>query len=180
MQTLTLPDAAEERDNATFEAVLMALAMPGTIRSLPEPGLAPVLLALVDRECRAFADDENHAALLVQTGATPVPAELADHLAMRLDSEESLARLARVTAGSLLYPDQGATVIAPARIGTGQRLRLTGPGIETATEIALDGLHPGLWAARARLCRYPLGIEMIFVDGDRLLALPRSTSVEEL
>lgn len=175
-----MPDAGEARDNATFEAVLMALSMPGTIRGLPGPGVAPVALALVDRECRAFADDEETAALLAATGATMVPAELADHLVTQLTTDESLAKLARVPVGSQLYPDQGATVIVPAEIGVGKTLRLEGPGIETVAKIALGGLHPGLWAARARLCRYPVGIEMIFVDGNRIVALPRSTSVEEL
>lgn len=173
-----LPDAEELRDNASFEAILGALSRPGTLHALPEPGLLPVALALLDRECRFAADDPVLAARLALTGAQPVPLARADHAF--LDLSDAPDRLATLPAGSQLYPDQGATVIAAARLGEGPELELTGPGIRDTARIRLGGLAPGLWAARARLCRYPEGIEMILVDGPRLLAIPRSTTVREL
>lgn len=180
MRAYPQPDADEARDNAAFAAVLNAFARPGTVHALPEPGARAVALALIDRECRVFADTEPMQALLRTTGASIVPAELADHVFTALRSDGELARFARLTVGDRLYPDSGATVIAPATVGAGQALRLTGPGIETQTEIRLDGLSPRLWALRAGLCRYPLGVDLLFHDGAQVLAIPRSTSVEVL
>lgn len=180
MQTAPVPDADELRDNAAFDALLGALARPGTVHRLPEPGAVTLARALIDRECRVWAEDAALAEVLRQAGAMAVPSELAGHVFLSLDGEAALARLARVTAGDPLYPDEGATVIAPARIDEGAALRLTGPGIDGAATLRLGGLHSGLWAVRAGLCRAPLGIEIIFVDGDRVAALPRSTHVEAL
>ena len=175
-----VPDATEIRDNATFEAVLGAMSRPGTVHRLPEPGAEPLILALLDRECRVWAEDPALETAIRRTGASLVPSELAGHVFLELDTPAALARLARVTPGDPLYPDEGATVIAPARLGTGRELRLSGPGIEGEARLRLDGLDAAVWQVRADLCRYPLGIEMIFVDGDRIAALPRSTKVEDL
>ena len=174
------PDAAEIRDNATFAAVLEALSRPGSVQRLPEPGPAPLALALIDRECRVWAADPALAELLARTGATPVPPELADHVFAPLDDAAAVDRLSRLTCGDPLYPDTGATVIAPARIGSGPALQLKGPGILGALNLRLGGLHPSVWRVRAGLCRYPLGIEMILHDGDRIVAIPRSTLIEEI
>lgn len=122
MMQAPAPDADEARDNAAFDALMWALARPGTLHILPN-GLADLLLTLVDRECRVMTDD---------------PA------------------LARLAAGN------GA-----ARIGSGQPLRLTGPGIETAQELHLAALPDGFFAMRAARCRYPEGVDIVFVDGQR-------------
>jgi alpha-D-ribose 1-methylphosphonate 5-triphosphate synthase subunit PhnH len=57
-------------------------------------------------------------------------------------------------------------------------LRLAGPGIEAEARLRVAGLHPALWPLRAALCRYPLGVDLILLDGDRIAAIPRSTNVE--
>ncbi|MBR9762837.1 MAG: phosphonate C-P lyase system protein PhnH [Rhodobacteraceae bacterium] len=180
MLATPLPDAEEIRDNATFDAVLGALSRPGTLRDLPEPGPLCIALALLDRECRVHAGDETLSARIAATGAALVPAHEADHVFMAADSAEALAVIAGLDTGSHLYPDEGATLIVPARIGAGQALQLTGPGIKSVERICLDGIHPGFWALRARLCAYPRGIEVLIHDGARLLALPRSTQVTEV
>lgn len=173
------PDADERRDNAVFDALLRALARPGEIRAMPEPGPEPIARALVDRECRAFASPALAAALR-ELGAAAVAVEDADHAFLDLSGEAGVAAFGRLSPGDALHPERGATVVAPARIGDGPALRLQGPGVEGAREVRAGGLHPTLWDARARLCRYPLGVELILVDGPRLLALPRSTRVEAL
>jgi len=172
------PDAGEVRDNATFNAILGAFSRPGTVHRLPEAGPASIVHALLDRECRAWADTASVEEMIRASGATVVPSDLAGHLFLSLDSDAALDRLARVGTGEGLYPDEGATVVTPARLADGPQLRLTGPGIEGQALVRLGGLHPALWRLRAGLCRYPQGIEMIVVDGDRIAAIPRSTTVE--
>lgn len=173
-----VPDAYEARTNATFEALMWALARPGSVQDLPAPGMAGIAEALIDRECRVYCDDPTLGDRIAAFGGATVPLPLADHCFLSLAT--SLDRLAQVAVGSALYPDDGATLVAEARIGTGQPLRLTGPGIETFAEIALDGIAPGFWAMRATLCRYPAGFDLFLICGAQVVGLPRSTTIEVL
>ncbi|MFP1644585.1 phosphonate C-P lyase system protein PhnH [Pontitalea aquivivens] len=175
-----VPDAAETRANATFEALMWALSRPGTVQHLPQSGAWAIAEALVDRECRAFTDDPALAPQLVALGAALVVPAQADHAFVSLGTPAGVRTLAQLPAGSALYPDEGATVVAEVRLGTGQRLRLTGPGIESTAEIAVDGIDPGFWAARAARCRYPEGIDLFLICGTAVIGLPRSTRIEVL
>lgn len=172
-----VPDAEEARDNATFAVLLAALSRPGDVGRLPEPGPAAIARALLDGECRAHAEDAGLQAVIRRAGAALTAPEQAGHVFMALDDADAPDRFARLSPGSPLYPDDGATVIAAAQIDAGTALRLTGPGVPGARILRLGGVHPGVWAVRAAWA-YPLGVEMILVDGDRVLALPRSTHVE--
>lgn len=178
LSAVPIPDAFETRTNATFDALMWALARPGTVQDLPAPGMGGIAEALLDRECRVCCDDPDLADRIASFGAAQVALPLADHCFLALD--KGLDRLAQLAVGSALYPDAGATVVAEARIGAGQRLRLTGPGIETVAEIALDGIAPGFWPLRARLCRYPAGFDLFLVFGAEVIGLPRSTMIEVL
>lgn len=173
-----VPAAEDLRDTVAFEALMWAMARPGTVQDLPE-GLADLVLALVDRECRVMTDDPALMRLVAATGAALVPAAQADH-AFCLNPAAVPDVLAALPAGSPLYPDQGATLVLPATLGQGAHLRLSGPGIDGSVTVRLGGLPDGFFAARAARCRYPAGIEVVLVDGRRIMALPRSTGVEVL
>lgn len=179
MLTVAPPDALETRSNATFEALLWAMSRPGDIRTLPEPGMNGVIETLIDLECSAYAESDALRARLVVSGAllADTVADAAYVFVESLDAFET--RLFGLNCGSAFYPDDGATVIVPASHGRGPRLRLTGPGIETATEIDLD-IPAGFWAWRAQLSAYPEGFDLILVDGASVIAIPRSTQVEVL
>jgi alpha-D-ribose 1-methylphosphonate 5-triphosphate synthase subunit PhnH len=172
------PTPDDLRDTAAFEALMWALARPGTVQTLPD-GMADLALALLDRETRVHAEDPALAGLVAQTGAALVTAGRADH-AFCTTAAGAMAALAVLPAGSALYPDDGATLVMAARIGTGARLRLTGPGIDGQAEVLLGDLPEGLFDLRSARCRYPEGIDMVFVDGRRIVGLPRSTAVEVL
>lgn len=178
LTAVPVPDAFETRTNATFEALMWALSRPGTAQGLPAPGMTGIAEALLDRECRVFCDDPALADHIAAFGAALTPLPLADHCFLSLGT--TIDRLSRVAVGSALYPDDGATVVAEARFGTGQRLRLTGPGIETHADIALEGIAPGFWALRAALCRYPAGFDLFLICGAQVIGLPRSTTIEVL
>lgn len=177
LAAVPIPDAFEERTNAAFEALMWALSRPGTVRDLPAPGMSGIAEALIDRECRVFCDDPDLTTRLVSLGAALVPLPLADHAFLSvLDGE----RVAQFAVGSDLYPDAGATVLAPARFGTGQGLRLTGSGIETSVIILIDGIDAAIWSLRAARCRYPAGFDLFLLDGSQIIGLPRSTHIEVL
>jgi alpha-D-ribose 1-methylphosphonate 5-triphosphate synthase subunit PhnH len=70
--------------------------------------------------------------------------------------------------------------VGSAFFGEGLKLRLTGPGIETALDIAIGGVDAALWPLRAARCRYPAGFDLFLIDGSRVMGLPRSTQIEVL
>ena len=179
MLTVALPDAAETRSNATFEALMWALARPGEIRELPAPGLAPVAEALIDLECTAYGDTAELRRLIAETGAHMGEAVgQADHVFLEHLGDDPAA-LAWVRCGSALYPDDGATVVITAQIGHGQMLRMRGPGVDGVAELRI-AVTPAFWELRAGLCSYPEGFDLFIVDGLRVIGIPRSTTIEVL
>lgn len=178
MLTVAAPDAAEARCNATFEALMWSMARPGDVRELPEPGLAPIVEALIDRECVAYADSASLNRQIAEAGAVLGDPATADHLFLdRLDGASDA--LAAIRCGSALYPDDGATLVAQVAHGSGQRLRFTGPGIDGARDMMI-ALPPEFWAMRERLCAYPEGFDLLLVDGRAVIGIPRSTQIEVL
>lgn len=172
------PSAEEARDRAAFAAVLWALSRPGSVRDLPEPGEGCVAAALLDRECLAHAAEPALEAVVARSGAVASEIDAACHVLLGAPGEAAVLR--RVAVGSDLYPDRGASVIARARLGDGARLRLTGPGVDGARDVEVGGLPGGFWAEREAAIRYPVGFDLILVDGARVMGLPRSCRVEAL
>lgn len=175
-----VPDAFETRTNATFGALMWALSRPGTVQDLPSDDPTLIAEALIDRECRVWCADPVLSTRIARFGAQLVPVALADHVFLPLADMAALDLVAQVPVGSELYPDAGATIIAPAGFGQGQRLCLTGPGIETKAVIALDGIDPGFWPLRSARCRYPIGFDLFLTCGAQVMGLPRSTRIEVL
>jgi alpha-D-ribose 1-methylphosphonate 5-triphosphate synthase subunit PhnH len=189
--TIALPGFAEPVADAqaTFRAVLDAMARPGTLyqagQSLtPPPPLdratAAVLLALVDNETPLWAD--------------PVAAEACDWLAFHCGAEFtqdagqaefalafSLPDLTLFSAGSHEAPEHSATLIVQLpELGRGSRYRLSGPGLRGSAVLAATGLPPNfveVWQCNHAL--FPCGIDIVLCSGTHLTALPRSVSIEE-
>ena len=178
MQAIPSPNTEEVRANTCFDALLWSLSRPGDIRQLPEAGEAIIIDALLDRECAAFSTDPSLNALIERTGAELVDIKQACHIF--LGALQSSALLKDVKTGSDYYPDDGATLIIRATLQSGQKLRLTGPGIDGAKEVQVDGLPSDFWHQRAKCLRYPMGFEIFLLDGDKVMGLPRSTQVETL
>lgn len=168
--------AQEQSDNAVFDALLWSLSRPGQPRLLPHKGEAQIVSALLDRECRVHANDPLLMPVVLQTGAEVAEIEDADHLF--LGSLTDIAVLDRVSQGTDLYPDDGATIILRAKIGQGPRLRLAGPGIDGSLSVEIGGLPNGFWQRRSEVTRYPMGFELFILDENRVLGIPRSTTIE--
>jgi alpha-D-ribose 1-methylphosphonate 5-triphosphate synthase subunit PhnH len=172
------PSPAETRDNAAFDALLWTLSRPGLPRDLPEPGEGSIITALLDRECLVYAADPLLMPEIMRTGAELADIDKSDHVF--LGAMGTSDPLADIAVGSDYYPDEGATVFIRASIASGPALQLAGPGVDGAVTLQLDGLPDGFWKARAARLRYPMGFDLFFVDGARVVGVPRSTTVEEI
>jgi alpha-D-ribose 1-methylphosphonate 5-triphosphate synthase subunit PhnH len=179
-QALLLPTAEDSRSNATFDALMWALARPGLVQPLPFPGLFALAESLLDRECTFFCSDERLGTAIAATGAQAVPLVRAEYVFTALDDDRDVSALAGLLHGNLLYPDASATIFAPASIGSGTRLRLSGPGVNGTIDLSIGGVTPSFWTLRAEAARYPLGWDLYLADGDRLVGIPRSTKIEVL
>lgn len=177
MSVHPVPSEFEARSNAVFDAIMWALARPGRLRDLPEPGMSQIVEALIDRECAVHCADPDLARTARRTGAALVAPEAADHVFL---ADVQAPLLEQLRCGSDLHPEDGATLVAAADFSTGCRLRLTGPGVDGEEIVTVGGLPGDVWQRRARAMRYPMGFEIVLIDGARILGLPRSTRAEVL
>lgn len=175
MQT-PIRTSQEIQTNAAFEVLLKAIAEPGPALGMPERGFAPIIAALIDRECIVYATNPMVISQLMQAGARIGDPEAADFVFCRADEAADVAP--RLTLGSDYYPDDGATIVIETRLGDGCKLKLTGPGIETEETVQVGGLGGMFWDIRQSRARYPMGFDIVLVDGRNVVAIPRSTQVE--
>jgi len=189
--TVALPGFADpvQEAQATFRAVLDAMARPGQLHqagqdltppSPLDPATAGVLLTLVDHETPLWLDQHAAAArewLAFHCGAVLVsdPGKAAFAVAC------SLPDLTTLSAGSHEAPESSATLILQlAALGSGERYRLSGPGLRESAVLAARGLPTGFAATWQRNhLLYPRGVDIVLCAGTTLAALPRSITIEE-
>jgi alpha-D-ribose 1-methylphosphonate 5-triphosphate synthase subunit PhnH len=189
--TITLPGFADPvgQAQATFRAVLDAMARPGRLHRAGErlvapaplaPATAAVLLTLADNETPLWLDASAHAArdwLAFHCSAAVVDRLERATFAVSL----SLPDLAALPAGSHQAPETSATLILQLpELGRGHRYRLNGPGLREPELLSASGLPTEFIPAWQRNhALYPRGVDIILCAGTTLTALPRSVSVEE-
>lgn len=177
-----------------FRKLMDAMARPGTLHDLPFAPDAPtgldraagaVALTLFDFETTVWLDsvlrtDPVEGWLRFHCGAPLVdnPQQAAFAVVADLASAPALSAF---NAGDAKYPDRSTTLIIQLpSLETGPPVTLTGPGIKSEAALGLDGLRPGFWAeVQENHARFQFGVDLIFVAGDRLTALPRSTRVAD-
>ena len=140
------------------------------------PAAGTVLLTLADATTPVhLAPGCDTAALrdwiTFHTGAPLVAAEGAVFAVGRW---ADLLPLDRFALGTAEYPDRSATLIVEVAALEPATHRLTGPGIAGEAGLRL----PGDEAARRNAGAFPLGLDLVLTCGDRLAALPRTTTVE--
>ena len=178
---------------ATFRALMDAMARPGTIHSTGGDAAPPhslgaaqgaIALTLADHDTPVWlspqlANPATRGWIGFHTGAEAVASPAHARFAF-LAAGEPIPDFLGFDAGSQDYPDRSATLVIelPALSG-GPQLLATGPGIKISTQIALQGL-PGDFLHRWRVNRgfFPRGIDLIFTAGSDLMALPRSTDLQ--
>ena len=181
-------DPVAEAQSA-FRALLEAMSHPGRVMRLASDLVPPaplclsagaVLLTLADAETPVWLDagplaDEwalFHAGCPLEDAAAQAQFVLATGTPPPLDT---------LSPGTDEEPHRSATLILQvAALEEGKGWRLAGPGIEEQHRLRVEGLPPGFAADWARNhARFPMGVDLILCAGDRIAALPRTTSITE-
>lgn len=183
------------QSQATFRAVLDALAEPGTERAVAGIAEAPVPLApvaaaviatLADFETSVWRDavlqtPEVDAWLAFHTGA-PAVSDPARAVFALVGAVEACPDFADFALGTDIDPSTSTTLIlAVAGFAGGRRYRLAGPGIDGTREVAIAGAPADL-ADRlaANHAVFPRGVDLILAGPISVMGLPRTTRLEEI
>ncbi|CAN1504952.1 PhnH Uncharacterized enzyme of phosphonate metabolism [Rhabdaerophilaceae bacterium] len=136
-------------------------------------------LTLLDFEVRyhlAPSLMSAESALTFHTGSIRVDRpDLADFAF--LDLRQDPMRLDSFAQGVPNYPDRSTTlVVSCAALTGGPEYSVRGPGISAIERLSVQGLPDDFaeqWVANS--ARMPLGVDVLFVSGNGVLGLPRST-----
>ncbi|NEW08114.1 phosphonate C-P lyase system protein PhnH [Paenibacillus sp. SYP-B3998] len=177
-----------------YRSLLDTMARPGSLIQLEPYAYSGcpsehyfrigIALTLLDQEVsfhETATEKELTQHLQLLTRSTAKPLSESDYIFVQSGEAPDLTEAKR---GTDLYPDQSATIVCQvkriAQDGNGEvRLKLKGPGIQTARQLSLDGFSPDLLPELiASSEQFPLGLDWILVDAEgRLCCLPRSTKI---
>jgi alpha-D-ribose 1-methylphosphonate 5-triphosphate synthase subunit PhnH len=145
-------------------------------------GATAVLLALLDAETSVHLAGATQAAaryLRFHTGVTAQADAGAAFVAVQASALTDSLWWA-LALGSDEVPQDGATLVVEVEgLHHGARMQLTGPGIETTQPMQVAGVPEAFWRWRLDLeAQRPRGVDLLFVHGQELMALPRSTRLQ--
>lgn len=173
----------------TFLACMRAMCAPGTPVELPVlprlsarrelDGTAAILLALLDRGLSlavAGGDEVRRVgtAVIEQTGAHLGDIAGAQWVVVHGPSADAILRARR---GTRMEPDSSATVVIAAT-GELSPVMLAGPGIRGTTTALVPLDDMAVHALTAANSALPCGVDLLIVERDRVIALPRSVTVK--
>lgn len=175
-----------------FRVVLDAMARPGRIGTIadglspPAPlsvGAAAICLALADNETPVWLAPEirnpaTAAFLRFHCGCPIVDDPL--RAAFAVAEAATLPPLGRFSVGDDAWPETSTTLIVQTGgLAADGPLSLSGPGIETVHRLGVEGLRDGVWEEwGVNRGMFPCGVDVVFVAGRRIAALPRTTAVQ--
>jgi alpha-D-ribose 1-methylphosphonate 5-triphosphate synthase subunit PhnH len=147
------------------------------------PGLAALCLTLADLDVPLWLEpsaDGACAEWLSFNCGCPLVRDPAEAVLACVMNPASMPPLRAYAQGDAEYPDRSATIfLAVQGLAEGRGARLTGPGIRRERSLAVEGLPGDFWGQwQENSARYPLGVDVFFVSGDRIAGLPRSVRAE--
>jgi alpha-D-ribose 1-methylphosphonate 5-triphosphate synthase subunit PhnH len=165
----------------TFRSVMDAIARPGTVQRIavaagaPYPmmhGTAAIALTLFDHDTPVWLDQRMSETpdvskwLKFHTGAPVIADSSVCHFAL-FGEAGMLPALDRFAFGTNEYPDRSTQ---------GPTLELRGPGIDGTAELKATIQPADLFERLAiNAVLFPCGIDVVLVDDDSIVAIPRTT-----
>lgn len=168
----------EAHARQTFLGLMWALSYPGRVYTLPTTNPYQTLAdTLLDLETSFFSPDDELSPYLARTGARALPPNRAAYHFYPVLDEHLLSIVEQAAVGTMLFPDEGATLIIGAQLGTGIMFRLQGPGVPPGAvqNVRIAGIPQTFWQLRTTANHYPLGWDIYLIDGAQVLGLPRTT-----
>ncbi|OSN10733.1 carbon-phosphorus lyase subunit PhnH [Lonsdalea iberica] len=184
---------------ACFRKIVKAMSEPGVTVTVPgiegldniSSSTIAVLLTLTSPKTPLFIDRNISNPLLLRTLClhtnVPITSNAAEAYFVLLngktntfDSRPIQHDLMCFPCGNEVEPEKSATIILEVDgLNNGRLLKLSGPGVNNVKIIS-----PHLPSAiRRYLCErphpFPMGLDFLFTSGKKLLAIPRTTRVEE-
>ena len=180
---------------SVFRRALQALSLPGQPVDVPAQARLPdqghgaaalLLLALLDSDCTlwlsaSLRDADARAWLRFHTGCHCVD-DPAQAQFLWLAAGDDWPSLDTMNSGSDEYPDQSATCVMEVEsLRTGDDWQISGPGIEGARALTVQGLPADfLQQWQANHAAFPRGVDVFLVSDTQLLGLPRSTRLHRI
>jgi alpha-D-ribose 1-methylphosphonate 5-triphosphate synthase subunit PhnH len=175
---------------SVFRAVADAMAHPGAIQHVPARPPAPApLMPAAAALCLTLLDFETP--LWLQRPQREVTEYLKFHCGCPLTAEPrhaafalitdiaSMPALAAFNSGDPEYPDRSATLfVQVASLSNATGVRLSGPGLQHPAQLDVAGFSAACWRdLQSTRAAFPCGVDVVFVWGERIAALPRTTAV---
>lgn len=177
-----------------YRLLIDAMSRPGKINMLPsticltppsalQKAAAAVAFTMLDHETGFCCLSSRHDVsdyIAINTGAAVQSVDAAEFI---IFAGSSYAEISSACCGSLLSPEQGATLIIMVdRISNADgvlRLQLSGPGVKDSCDLFINGLEQKNLEIISQLnSEFPLGVDVIYTDGSGNIAcVPRSGSM---
>jgi alpha-D-ribose 1-methylphosphonate 5-triphosphate synthase subunit PhnH len=173
-----------------FRAVADAMAHPGAITHIPArppappqlmPAAAALCLTLLDFETRLWLQDApwpvaDYLRFHCGCPVTLYPVQAAFAL---ISNTAAMPDVSAFNAGDPEYPDRSATLlIQVASLSNASGVSLSGPGLCQPAQLDVAGVSREYWRqVQASRAAFPCGVDIIFIWGERIAALPRTTLV---
>jgi alpha-D-ribose 1-methylphosphonate 5-triphosphate synthase subunit PhnH len=177
---------------SSFRAIMEAMARPGTIGALTEPVSAPlpfsraaaiVALTLCDQDTPLWLDARLASPdiaywLRFHTGA-PIVGEPQRAAFAFLAEPQNAPGFDAFALGTAEYPDRSATVVLQVEsLEDGPAVTLRGPGIKGQSTVRALSLPPDFTSRlAANRALFPMGVDLLLVTDNAIVALPRSVQV---
>ncbi len=167
-----------------FRQLLYCFSFPGEVVSLKEylgtDSILVAILATILDQSVTWSDEDD---LVVKSDRLLLQSHLDSAKNAQYIIKKALnppSEKFEINLGDLLNPETGATLILKGEnISKGDlQLHLTGPGIANSNTIFLQGFNSHWFTRRNQWNRhFPLGVDLILVDSEQMLALPRTTVI---
>lgn len=188
---MAVPTLTEQESHSqqTFTALMWALSRPGEVQrftplEMDATGLETLAETVLDLETSFFTPDTTLCSKFKKTGAHCEAADKAAYQFYPSVSLEQLFLLESAPIGTLLYPDQSATLVIACEFAPDLTLELSGAGIQDKTRLEVAALPLEVFKLRNRVVSFPLGWDLLLVARDKtdckLVGIPRSTKLEIL
>lgn len=175
----------------SFRAILDATANPGRIQQMPVSfaetpaplgaAMAAVALTLCDIDTPVWLDPLLSEATAFLTFHTGAPAAQGPDMAAFafVGDAVALPSLDSFNLGSDEHPERATTLVVDvAGLTACSGIGISGPGIRGEARLGVGGLPARFWSQRTELYElFPRGVDVLFVSGEQLAALPRSTRI---